>query len=285
MRDLEKMLGLGLAGNFANHLEQAGESSDFACIICDDECAPKGIFPFFVPQSSGFLGRFCFDNNAVILPPDKSLKVQAEAEMGLLCKIIYNDDKSVQNIDPTHFMAFNDASIRNDKNATKLSQKKNFSLGSKGYGAKQIAIPNGAFTQGGICDDYSIVSFIKTKGVLEQYGELSRLDSYSYFYEKLTRWVVKKLNMQDDFGVLESLPDILRSANYPTHAIVAVGATRYTAQNEHRFVQEGDTVSVVIFNHNKYSFENICNLVDSEDLSKCDSMSEISILMQKVVRE
>lgn len=282
MRDLEKMLGLGLAGNFANHLEQAGESNDFACIVGDDGCAPKGIFPFFVPNASGFLGRFCFDSNAVILPADKSLNVQAEAEMGLVCEIIYDENRFVQNIIPTHFMAFNDASVRNDKNATKLSQKKNFSLGSKGFSANQIAIPDNTFTQGGICDDYSIVSFIKTNGVLEQYGELSRLDSYSYFYEKLTRWIVKKLNNQDDFGVLESLPSILREANYPTRALIAVGATRYTAQNEHRFLQDGDIVSVIIFNHNKYSFENICNLVDIEDLSKCDSMNEISIVMQKV---
>ncbi len=284
MHDLNKMLGLGLAGNFANHLEQAGESNDFACIVGDDECAPKGIFPFFVPQSSGFLGRFCFDNNAVILPADKSLKVQAEAEMGLVCEIIYNENKSVQNIIPTHFMAFNDASIRNDKNATKLSQKKNFSLGSKGFSANQIAIPNNDFTQGGICDNYSIVSFIKTNGVLEQYGELSRLDSYSYFYENLTRWIIKKLNSQDDFGVLESLPNILRSANYPTHALIAVGATRYTAQNEHRFLQEGDIVSVIIFNHNKYSFEFITNLADSGKSTPLNAENDILILTQKVVR-
>lgn len=284
MRDLEKMLGLGIAGNFANHLEQAGEVDDFACIVSDEDSAPKGIFPFFVPNSSSFLGRFCFDNQLVILPSDKSLKVQAEAEMGLVCKIIY-DDKFVRDIIPTSFMAFNDASVRNNKNATKLSRKKNFSLGSKGFGLNQIAILHNDFTQGGICDNCSIVSFIETNGILEQYGELSRLDSYSYFYEKLTRWIVKKLNSQDDFGILESLPNILRKANYPTNALIAIGATRYTLKNEHRFLQEGDIVSVAIFNHNKYSLDTVWNLVDKGDLAQFNAMSDISILVQNVVRE
>lgn len=284
MCDLENMLGLGLAGNFANHLEQAGESNDFACIIGDDENAPKGIFPFFVPNANSYLGRFCFNNNKVILPSDTSLKVQAEAEMGLVCEIIYNENRFVHTIIPTHFMAFNDASVRNDKNATKLSQKKNFSLGSKGFSANKIAIPHRDFTPGGICDNYSIVSFINSNGVLEEYGELSRLDSYSYFYERLTHWLVKHLNTQKNFGVLESMPDILREANYPKRALIAVGATRYTPKNEHRFLQEGDSVSIIIFNHNKYNFEFITNLAVKGESAPLGENNDILILTQKVVR-
>lgn len=292
---LENILGLGLAGNFANHLEQAGEAGDFACIVGDEECAPKGIFPFYVPRDGGFLGRFCVNNEAVILPSDKSLKVQAEAEVGLFCEIIYENNptqnsaqnttqKIVKNIHPTHFVAFNDASVRNDKSATKLSQKKNFSLGSKGYGANRIAIPSGTFTQGGICDDYSLVAFIESQGILEQYGELSALNSYSYFYEKLTRWIVKKLNTQGDLGVLESMPTILHSADYPTSAIVAIGATRYTAQGEKRFLENGDTVSVAVFNHRKYSLNAVKLLIKSGDSARFRELSDISILMQKVVQ-
>ena len=287
MQDLDKALGLGLAGNFANHLEQAGEAGDFACIIGDEECAPKGIFPFFVPNSSGILGRFCFDDKFVVLPSDKNLLIQAEAEVGLECEIIYeeqNGKKCVQNVIPKYFMAFNDASVRNDKEAQKLSLKKNFSIASKGFSPQKIAIDE--FSQNGVCKDYSIVSFVKSNGKLSQYGELSELNTYSYFYEKLLSWIAKKLNTQEDFGVLEDLPSVLVESNYPRKAIIAIGATRYTPKSENRFLQEGDSVSVIVFNHHKYSFEAICAIADSEDIyAKAQNLSDISVLAQKVIRQ
>lgn len=287
MQDLDKVLGLGLAGNFANHLEQAGEAGDFACIIGDEECAPKGIFPFFVPNSSGVLGKFCFDDRAVVLPSDTSLLVQAEAEVGLECDIAYDESsgkKCVKSLIPRYFMAFNDASVRNDKEAKKLSLKKNFSKGSKGFSPQKIAIDE--FSPNGVCKDYSIVSFVENGGKLEQYGELSELSTYSYFYEKLISWIIKKLNTQEDFGVLEDLPSVLEESRYPSRAIVAIGATRYTQQGENRFLQEGDSVSVIVFNHHKYSFEEICQIAAklSTNSNEAQNLSDISVLAQKVVR-
>ena len=44
---VSEILGFGIAGNFALHLEQAGEADDFALVKTDDEYAPKGIFPFY----------------------------------------------------------------------------------------------------------------------------------------------------------------------------------------------------------------------------------------------
>lgn len=282
MRDLEKMLGLGLAGNFANHLEQAGEASDFASLVGDDASAPKGIFPFFVPGSASYLGRFCFDNDAIILPSNKALNVQAEPEVALKCELIYSADKNLlENITPTHFMAFNDASVRNDKSATKLSQKKNFSSGSKGFGATKIAIPKGGFTQGGICDDYSIASFICTEGVWEAYGEVSRLDTYSYFYETLIKWMVKKVNFQENCGVLQSLYEAVREANHPQYALITIGATRYVPKNEKRFLMEGDIVGVAVFNHKKYSIDCVQKLIKQGDF---EGLCDISILKQQVIR-
>ena len=45
---MKEIIGFGIAGNFALHLEQAGEADDFALVKTDDEYAPKGIFPFYV---------------------------------------------------------------------------------------------------------------------------------------------------------------------------------------------------------------------------------------------
>ena len=47
----DDVIGLGVAGNFAGHLEQAGEASDFVDVVVEDAAAPKGIFPFYVPGS------------------------------------------------------------------------------------------------------------------------------------------------------------------------------------------------------------------------------------------
>ena len=48
MTQYENFLGLGIAGNFALHLAQAGELEDFKDIITEDEAAPKGMFPFYL---------------------------------------------------------------------------------------------------------------------------------------------------------------------------------------------------------------------------------------------
>ena len=50
--DLRQVIGLGVAGNFAGHLEQAGEADDFKDLVIKDADAPKGIFPFYVPGGS-----------------------------------------------------------------------------------------------------------------------------------------------------------------------------------------------------------------------------------------
>ena len=47
-----QVIGLGVAGNFAGHLEQAGESADFVDVVVADQNAPKGIFPFYLPGGS-----------------------------------------------------------------------------------------------------------------------------------------------------------------------------------------------------------------------------------------
>ncbi len=296
VEEFKNHIGLGIAGNFANHLAQAGEARDFAGIESESENAPKGIFPFYVPDSKNFLVRYCVDNECVLLPNDdasnlesqnvatKNLasyntSVQAEAEVALECEIGYDENHLVNKIVPKFFMAFNDASVRNDKNATKLSQKKNFSLGSKGYGEPKILIDT--FSENGICQNYSIVSFITSDGVCEPYGELSALSSYSYFYENLIRWIIKTLNTQQEVAVLENLREILKKANYPTKALIAVGATRYVDKNECRMLRKGDVVHTIVFNHNKYSEQEI-EQIAKHDLQASALRGEISILRQVV---
>lgn len=273
---MKEFLGLGVAGNFANHLEQAGEASDFMNIASDEEGAPKGLFPFYIPKDNTFLGRYCIDNEKIILPKDTKFKAQAEPEIGLECDVVYENGK-VKALIPKFFMAFNDASIRNDSNATKLSQKKNFSTASKGYGFK---LPIDKFEKGGICDNYSLTSFLVCNGKAHQYGDNAELTSYSYFYKQLIDWTVNKLNTQEDRAILENMHSIISRADYPSKILIAIGATSYTEFAETRFLREGDEVCIVAYNHNLYSNEKIKDLIEQGVLS----LKEASIVRQKVVR-
>ncbi|RUM67346.1 MAG: hypothetical protein DSZ05_02815, partial [Sulfurospirillum sp.] len=56
--ELKNVIGLGVAGNFAHHLEQAGELEDFKDVETSEPDAPKGIFPFYLPGSDTFLGFY-----------------------------------------------------------------------------------------------------------------------------------------------------------------------------------------------------------------------------------
>ena len=73
--DFKKMIGFGVAGNFAGHLEQAGEASDFVNVKVKDNIQPKAIFPFYLPnQTETFLATFPFTLSNTGLPLTNSFK-------------------------------------------------------------------------------------------------------------------------------------------------------------------------------------------------------------------
>ena len=87
--DWKNVIGLGVAGNFAGHLEQAGEASDFKDLEIQDVRAPKGVFPFYVPgEGSHFLHRYPISAHRVRLGSDDE-NHQIEPEVSLLCELEY----------------------------------------------------------------------------------------------------------------------------------------------------------------------------------------------------
>lgn len=262
----------GIAGNFAQHLEQAGEASDFAGLV-RKEGAPKGIFPFYVPGNSSFLGRYPLNSQVLKFPQGKS--VQAEPEIALRLSLKY-DENGICDILPLSFMSFNDASIRGVKEP-KISHKKNFSSASRGAG-NEIAIDK--FSSGGICDDFSIASFLRSEGEFLAYGECARLLDYGYFYDELLEWVKNTLNSQKDEAVLENLAPFF--ASKPEQILLALGATRYEQNMENRYFKAGDEVYIIAFNHKKFSLEQIKELANS---GKISGSNDISVLIQKVEYE
>lgn len=273
---LKKFIGFGVAGNFADHLVQAGEASDFVNVKTEEENAPKGIFPFYLPEHESFLGVYPLSSKDLMYPTNIGEgNLQMEPEIALICEIQYENDKVIDLI-PNYFTAYNDCSIRKP-NAKKISEKKNWGENTKGI-SSQI-IPIDTFERGGVLDNYYIASFLKRDGKIYAYGNDSAALTYNYFYTKLKNWMIDKMNNQEDFGPLENLASHIKNANYPKGTVISIGATSYTHFGENTFLQSNDEIYVCVYDKTIHSYEDILNHVT-------DGKKEInkSSLLHQVVR-
>ncbi|MCD6191450.1 MAG: hypothetical protein J7K14_07960 [Sulfurimonas sp.] len=286
MAKYKKFLGLGIAGNFALHLDQAGEAEDFKDVITAEEAAPKGMFPFFLPRMQNpvnkaeltakkILTTYPLGADNIKLPTDKELNVQAEPEVGLICDLEYTTGR-LSKITPRYFGAYNDYSIR-VKGAEKISDKKNWGHETKGFSNNIIEIDK--FSAGGNIDNYSICSFLRRDGEVHAYGEDVELTGYSYFHEKLVDWILNQINTQENFGPLEPLNEYIHACDNPPEAIISIGATRYTEFGEKTFLKPNDESIVIVYNHTKISSEDV---LESVKTSKYDN-ENMSVLAQKVI--
>jgi len=241
------VIGLGVAGNFAHHLEQAGELKDFENVVTKEEGAPKGIFPFYLPQSESFLGLYPIGSEKLELPTYEA-NAQVEPEVAILFDVIYNEKMEVADLKALQFTAFNDCTIRKE-GAKKISEKKSWCANSKGMAETWIEIDS--FERGGVMDSFHLCSFVKRDGELHPYGVDAPLLGYSYFYTKLKDWLIEKMSEQRDFGPLEDIAEHLKECNYPKQAIVSIGATAYAEFGEKNYLKSGDEIYVIVYDAEK----------------------------------
>jgi hypothetical protein len=273
---LKRFIGFGVAGNFAHHLDQAGEAADFVNVKVDDENAPKGMFPFYLPNSDSFLGIYPLSSKQIVYPTNIGEgNLQMEPEVALICELKYEDEKVVDII-PNFFTAYNDCSIRKP-NAKKISEKKNWGEDTKGISSQIIELDK--FEKGGVMDNYYIASFLKRDGKIYPYGEDSGVLTYNYFYGQLKEWIIKKLNEQKDEGPLEDLAKHIKDANYPQGMVISIGATSYTEFGENTFLQAGDEVFVCIYDKNENSYEEIQTQVEEGEtkIHKCSLLHQVVV--------
>lgn len=245
--DLKDVLCLGVAGNFAHHLEQAGELKDFENVVTKEVNEPKGIFPFYLPHSDSFLGVYSIGTDILQLPTYEA-KAQVEPEIAILFDVIYDDEKQVIDLLAQKFTTFNDCTIRKE-GAKKISEKKSWGLNSKGIGNKWIDIDR--FEEGGVMDNYHLCSFVKREGILYAYGVDAPLLGYSYLYAKLKTWLIDKMNYQQDFGPLENIAKHIKAGKYPKQVLISIGATAYTKFGEYNYLKSGDEVYVIAYDKRK----------------------------------
>ncbi|WP_087024888.1 DUF5718 family protein [Thaumasiovibrio subtropicus] len=267
-------IGFGVAGNFAGHLEQAGEDKDFQAVEVKSATQPKAIFPFYIPNSEGhFLNTYPLSSDTIIAPNDAD-NLQIEPEVVLKCQVHYSDGK-VTGLTPIAFAAYNDCSIRRP-NANKISEKKNWGANSKGVSQTFFNIDN--LNPGGLIDRFRIASFHIRDNVCHVYGEDSPVVGYSYFHTTLLDWIIDRMNHQQDQGPTENIQTWLATAEYPEQALISIGATRYTPYGETHFLKPGDTSVVVVYDSQAFTAEEIKARAKTLDLNH----AAISALVQTV---
>jgi hypothetical protein len=244
--ELRTWFGFGVAGNFAGHLEQAGEASDFVSVASEGN-APKGIFPWYVPGHDGFLGQFPLSSDAIVLPDSaEPLNLQIEPEVALACRVVWDGD-TVVTLTPFALGAFNDCSIRRP-GAPKISHKKNWGPASKGVAPWFFDITD--LTPDGPTKTLNLACFQRDRnGDEHAYGVDSPLLGYSYYGEVLLDWVVERLANQKGSPdtPLEDVGALMVAAGRPDHVLIGIGATRYTELGESTFLQPGDEAIVRVY--------------------------------------
>jgi hypothetical protein len=254
--ELRSWFGFGVAGNFAGHLEQAGEAADFVNVKSVG-VAPKGIFPWYAPGSDTFLGEFPLSQNAIVLPEsDEPLNLQIEPEVGLAARVVWSGD-TVVTLQPFALGAFNDCSIRRP-GAPKISHKKNWGPASKGVAPQFFDVSD--LTPDGPTASLRLVSHLQAaNGELNEYGVDSPLLGYSYYGEVLLDWIVERLANQKGSPEtpLEDVGALMVAAGHPGHVLIGIGATRYTPLGESTFLQQGDEAIVRVYDTESDAFSEL----------------------------
>ena len=274
---LKNLIGFGVAGNFAGHLEQAGETPDFVKVQTESTSAPKGIFPYYVTGHPEQVGVYPFSSTEIRYPMDlaDNAHLQAEPEVCVLFDVTYESGK-VFALTPKAFAAFNDCSIRKP-GAKKISEKKKWGPATKGVSDTFIELTS--LDTGCELDNFRITSFLKRDSTLHPYGQDSSVTTYSYFHKQLNDWMIDKLSQQKDFGPLENLQNIISQANFPKQIMISLGATCYTEFGETVFLEPGDELFIYAYDATQNTAEDVLAHINGQ----CKELNNSSILHQKIV--
>jgi len=272
-------IGLGIAGNQAGHLNQAGETNDFKNVVTEEENAPKGLFPWYLPGNTSFLGVNPLSSSYISLKNQSRLQI--EPEIALIVKFDYSNgfERLLDNLTVIGFSTFNDCSRRVSE--PKISKKKNWGENSTGM-AKEIIGIDDFSTNSNPIKHYRLTCYLIRNNNLIQYGEDTAVSDYCYFNEQLTEWMVTQINTQRDHGPLENLSELMTPIK-PEYGVIGIGATCYSAfgNSEERFLLNNDEIVVIAYDPQKHVISEIeASILDDSEII---SDTSLVILKQNVV--
>lgn len=276
---LTPLLGLGIAGNSAGHLQQTGEINGLTAV--DDSAKPQALFPFFVGNAKEeYLSCMPYSSTQLQLPEDPNAKVQMEAELGLKLALVYNELGLVTQLTVVAMTVINDATYRNAK-VCKLAEKKNWGYATTGIAEHDILIDK--FEGGGELDHFRLCGFHQSNGKWQLAGQDTAICEYSYFYKELLQWLVNQLHQQQDKNALHNIQELLSQAAFPDHILVSIGATRYSAYGEQHQLRSGDQSAVILYDSRVYHISDMTNLLKQNDPLSASKNGDIIILQQRVI--
>jgi hypothetical protein len=260
LADLHDTFCFGVAGNFAGHLEQAGEATDFTNVRAEAEL-PKGIFPWYVPGSGTFLGAFPLSSDTLAVPDPQVApgRIQIEPELAVACDIIRDDAGALSSLVPRWIGAFDDCSLRRP-NARRISEKKNWGPGSKGLAARGWTVPD--LEPDGALASLRLACFLRRGAETHAYGVDSAIPTYTLIGQPLLDWLVERLRNQRgaEDTPLEDVGALL-AASGADRVLVGVGATRYEPYGETTFVERGDEAIVVVYDAATHAPEHVARCI------------------------
>lgn len=276
LEDLRSTFCFGVAGNFAGHLEQAGEAADFVKVEAAGQM-PKGIFPWYVPGSATQLGTFPLSSSMLAIPAptaDAAPPVQIEPELGVLCEVVHGDAGELVRLVPRWIAAFDDCSLRRP-GERKISDKKNWGAASKGLATTVFEVAG--LEPDGDLASLRLACFLRRGSETRAYGVDSAVATYTLSGEPLLEWLVDRLRQQRDTGdtPLEDVGALLDQCPAGTNVLVGVGATRYEPYGESTFVEPGDEAIVVLYDSAAHPAAQIAELVGER---RDDELNRASVL-------
>ena len=268
------MIGLGVAGNFTGHLEQAGEADDFKDLVIQDANAPKGVFPFYVPgDGDHFLHTFPVSSDTIRLGSDDE-NHQIEPEVSLLCDLEYEGDRVVAVV-PRRAMAHNDCSIRRE-GAKKISEKKNWGP-TKGTARVHRDRPLRSRRDPRPLPHRLVPP--AGRNALRLRRRLSRLELQLHVRPP-ARLARHEAERTDRRGPLENIAEWLRIGGRPSQALISIGATRYTEFGETTFLARGDQSIVIVYDARRFDAEGIRAIAREEAEAPTEGLA---VLRQDVI--
>jgi hypothetical protein len=262
LQQLRSAFCMGVAGNFAGHLEQAGEAVDFRNVAAP-AAMPKGIFPWYVPGAETRLGAFPLSSDLLAVPAASGgapPRIQVEPELAVLCALVRDDSGAIAALQPQWVAAFDDCSIRRP-GAARISDKKNWGAGSKGLAATALVVDD--LERTGPLASMRLACFLGRGDETHAYGVDSAVSTYTLFGQPLLDWLVERLDGQRGAPdtPLEDVGALLAGCPAATSVLVGVGATRYEPFGESTFVEPGDEAIVVLYDANVHEPGQVGKLV------------------------
>lgn len=258
--ELRETFCFGVAGNFAGHLEQAGEAVDFVNVSAA-AAMPKGIFPWYAPGADTFLGAFPISNDELVVrDPDVAPgRIQIEPELGVLFDVTRDESGTVVDLAPRWVAAFDDCSLRRP-NAAKISEKKNWGAGSKGLAPSGFTVTD--LSPDGPLQPLRLACFLRRGDETHAYGVDSAIPTYTLFGDALVAWLVDRLAVQHGSPdtPLEDVGALLAASGAST-VLVGVGASRYEPLGETTFIEAGDEAIVVIYDSLVHAPEQVADRI------------------------